>query len=490
MVCGRLLFPGSAGVPPASFLNRARLAGETPTPTGWLSGKKSFMKNWFANAALGLALTLGFGGSASAMDPDFARFVGEKARQIREFEKTSGDKAPAVVWSYFDALRVDDWETATNLANRIDDMGRALGTNEISPALQGPIWQPIGETIGAYDQFHDVDNRWLHRFGSNILSSIPKGSVYFGGTDSGRYIISALSESQTEGVPIFTLTQNQLIDRRYAEYIRLIYGSKLKLPSDDDLRSAVREYTEDAEARYKAGKIKPGEDVHLAADGHAQVSGAVAVMGINALLVKQIFQNNPAREFYIEESYPLGWMYPQLEPHGLIMELNRRPLERLGEETVQKDFDFWKRQTADAVGSWLNETNSIRDLCAFCEKVYLRKDLSAFKGDPAFAKSKETQKTFSKLRSSLGGLYVWHFENDKNADDKQRMKKAADLAFRQAFALCPYSPEAVYRYSLFLMSVQRLDDALLIAETAARIDPDNDEIGQTLKYLHRAKMNE
>jgi len=448
------------------------------------------MKNWLASVILSLILALGLSRRASAMDPDFARFVTEKARQIREFEKTNDDKVPSIVWSYFDALRVDDWQSATNIANRIDDLGRQMGTNEISPALQGPVWQPIGETIGAYDQFHELDNRWLHRFGSNVISSIPKGSVYFGGTDSGRYIISALSQAQTEGVPFFTLTQNQLIDRRYAEYIRLIYGGKLKLPAIDDLRKAVRDYSQDAEARYKAGKLKPGEHVHLTAEGRAQVSGAVAVMGINGLLVKQIFQDNPTREFFIEESYPLDWMYPQLEPHGLIMKLNRKPLGRLGEETVQKDFDFWNRQAADAVGNWLNESNSIRELCSFCEKVYLRKDLAAFKGDPAFAKSKETQKAFSKLRSSIGGLYAWHFENDKNPDDKQRMKKATDLAFRQAFALCPYSPEAVYRYTQFLMSVQRLDDALLIAESAARIDPDNEEIAETLKYLHRAKMNE
>src|SRR6185312_12931876 len=206
------------------------------------------MKNRFRNTALLLTLVLGFVRNASAMDPDFARFVGEKARQIREFEKTGNLKVPSVVWSYFDALRVDDWQTATNLANRIDDLGRQMGTNEISPALQGPVWQPIGETIGVYDQFHEIDNRWLHRFGSNVISSIPKGSVYFGGTDPGRYIISALSESQTEGVPFFTLTQNQLIDRRYADYIRLIYGGKLTLPVDDDLRKAVRDYRSDAEA--------------------------------------------------------------------------------------------------------------------------------------------------------------------------------------------------------------------------------------------------
>jgi hypothetical protein len=448
------------------------------------------MKNRLAKAALLLTLTFGFIRSASAMDPDFARFVGEKTRQIREFEKTSNVKVPSVVWSYFDALRVDDWQTATNLANRIDELGRQMGTNEISPALQGPVWQPIGETIGVYDQFHETDNRWLHRFGSNIISSIPKGSVYFGGTDPGRYIISALCESQTEGQPFFTLTQNQLIDGRYARYIRLIYGSKLTLPTDDELRAAFKEYTDDAQARLKAGKLKPGEDVHVTPEGRAQVSGPVAVMAINALLVKRIFENNPTREFFVEESYPLDWMYPQLEPRGLIMKLNRKPLGSLSEEVVRKDLDFWNRQTSDAVGNWSNETNSIRELCSFCEKIYLRKELSGFKGDTGFAKNPEAQKTFSKLRSSIGGLYAWHFENDKNIDDKERMKKATNIAYRQAFILCPYSPEGVYRYAQFLMSVQRFDDAVLIAETAARIDPESREIGDTLKYLHQAKMNQ
>jgi hypothetical protein len=448
------------------------------------------MKNRLAFAALLLVLAFGFARSAAAMDPDFARFVGEKSRQIREFEKYGTNKAPSVVWSYFDALRVDDWQSATNLADRIDEIGKMMGSNEIAASLKGPIWQPISETIGVYDQFHNIDNRWLHRFGSNIISSIPKGSVYFGGTDPGRFIISALCESQTEGVPFFTLTQNQLVDGRYAEYIRLIYGNKLTLPAEEDLRSAFREYTEDAQARLKAGKLKPGEEVHLTRDGRAQVSGVAAVMAINGLLVKRIFEKNPARNFYIEESYPIDWMYPQLEPHGLIMQLNRKPLERLEEEVVKKDFDFWNRQTADAIGNWLGETNSIRELCSFCDKVYLRKDLAGFTGDSAFAKSAETQKTFSKLRSSIGGLYAWHFENDKNGDDKQRMKKATDRAFRQAFVLCPYSPEMVYRYTQFLASVQRLDDALLIAETAARIDPENKEIGDTVRYLHRVKMNQ
>ncbi|HOX04467.1 MAG TPA: hypothetical protein P5555_19690 [Candidatus Paceibacterota bacterium] len=49
-------------------------------------------------------------------------------------------------------------------------------------------------------------------------------------------------------------------------------------------------------------------------------------IGINALLARKLFDANPGREFYIEESFPLDWMYPHLSPHGLIMKIHRQPL--------------------------------------------------------------------------------------------------------------------------------------------------------------------
>jgi hypothetical protein len=268
-------------------------------------------------------------------------------------------------------------------------------------------------------------------------------------------------------------------------YVRLIYGAKLSLPTDDDVQSAFEEYMADAQARSKAGKLKPGEEFHITPDGHVQVSGSVAVMAINGLLVKRIFEKNPTREFYIEESFPLDWMYPQLQPHGLIMQLNHEPLPNLNENVVQKDLDYWKRQTGDALGNWLNEETSVRDVCSFCERIYLRKDLAEFRGDAGFAKNSEAQKVFSKLRSSIAGLYAWHAEHDASAEDKLRMRKAADIAFRQAFALCPNSPEAVSRYTHFLVFLKRSEEALLIAETGARIDPDDREINDILKDLHK-----
>ena len=45
-----------------------------------------------------------------------------------------------------------------------------------------------------------------------------------------------------------------------------------------------------------------------------QVSGQVAVMMINGLLCKVIFDHNPTNDFYVEESFPLDWMYPYETP--------------------------------------------------------------------------------------------------------------------------------------------------------------------------------
>ena len=69
------------------------------------------------------------------------------------------------------------------------------------------------------------------------------------------------------------------------------------------------------------------------------------------------------------------------------------------------------------------------------------------------------------------------------ADEKQRMTKEADFAFRQAFALCPTSPEALYRYVTLLLSSNRADEARLLAETSLKLDPKNAQVQSLLEQL-------
>jgi len=174
--------------------------------------------------------------------------------------------------------------------------------------------------------------------------------------------------------------------------------------------------------------------------------------GHQRLLTKVIFDQNPTNEFYVEESFPLDWMYDHLEPYGIIMKIDRQPLPEIGDDIVKRDHEFWSRYSDRLVGNWITYDTPVKEICDFVTRVYEHHDYTGFKGDRKFVRDDQAQKSFSKLRSSIGGVYSWRLSRARTPADQQRMLKEADFAFRQAFAFCPYSPEAVFRYTTLLAS--------------------------------------
>src|SRR5437773_8065983 len=240
----------------------------------------------------------------------------------------------------------------------------------------------------------------------------------------------------------------------------------------------------DAQRRMQLKQLKPNEDVRLDKEsGRLTVQGQVAVMSINGLLTKVIFDKNPTNEFYVEESFPLDWMFPYLEPYGIIMKINRQPLPEMTEEMVKRDHEFWSQYSQRLIGNWITYDTPVKEICEFAGRVYERHDYKGFTGDRKFIRDEQAQKSFSKIRRSIGGIYAWRYGNAKPGPEKQRMFKEADFAFRQAFAFCPFSPEAVSRYSYLLASAGRLDDAERIAETALRFDRENPFIQTLLNQI-------
>ena len=67
------------------------------------------------------------------------------------------------------------------------------------------------------------------------------------------------------------------------------------------------------------------------------------------------------------------------------------------------------------------------------------------------------------------------------------MSAEADFAFRQAFALCPRSPEAIFRYVNLLESADRIEDAFRVAGTAQSLDPGNPQLESLVSELSRKK---
>jgi hypothetical protein len=269
----------------------------------------------------------------------------------------------------------------------------------------------------------------------------------------------------------------------------------------DDHSRCFNEYMNDVQRRMTAKQLRPGEDVKVV-DGRVTVSGQTSVMAINALIAKVMFDKNPDREFFIEESFPLEWMYPYLTPFGIIMKINREPLAELSEDVLQKDHDFWSKYSDRAIGNWITYETSIADICKFVEKVYLRRDYDGFKGDPKFVRDSDGQKAFSKLRSSIAGVYSYRerqlaadlqkaqasgnpAEHGRLAIAYQRMLKEAEFALKQSFAFCPYSPEATFRYMELLLRTGRVADAQLIARTSLKFDPNNGTLKNAINDLDR-----
>ncbi|MEO5804626.1 MAG: DUF2723 domain-containing protein [Verrucomicrobiota bacterium] len=261
---------------------------------------------------------------------------------------------------------------------------------------------------------------------------------------------------------------------------------EIHTPTPNDSQRAFDEYLQDAQRRYQLNQMKPGEDFKIE-NGKVQVSGQVAVMSINGILTKMIFDANPGNEFYVEESFPLDWMYPYLTPFGIIMKINRQQLPELTQEIVDKDHEFWSKFSDRLVGNWITYETPVKDICEFAERIYLHHDYKGFKGDRKFARDDNAQKAFSKLRSSIGGIYAWRVGNSKSPTEQQRMIKEADFTFKQAFAYCPFSPEAVYRYVNLLLSTSRIDDAIAIVKTCQKLDPYNPQIDNLLSQVEGMK---
>jgi thioredoxin-like negative regulator of GroEL len=202
------------------------------------------------------------------------------------------------------------------------------------------------------------------------------------------------------------------------------------------------------------------------------VQGVGGVMQINGILCKQIFDHNQyvterktdestrpsgfavvpndpispdgklrKRDFYVEESYVISWMYPYLTPHGLIMKINNEPTA-ITPEMVKNDHEFWDWYVARLTG----DSKFLRDVVA--------------------------RKTFSKLRSAIAGLYA-----------ARGNMPEAEYAFKQAVELYPLSPEAVFRLADLYMRERRFEEARSVVSDFIAQDKHNESAQGFLKQI-------
>ncbi len=318
-----------------------------------------------------------------------------------------------------------------------------------------------------------------------------RDAFLFGGTDPGRFVPTYMIFSESV-VPVrdkfrdpnlqnqelnfdrrdvYIVTQNALADTTYMAYIRDHYDysrptnynafaralgraqtypvAPIWIPTELDSQRAFQEYVADVQNRRARGEPQnPDEDVTLEG-GRVQVRGVKGVMNINAILCKWIHDRNKAKHnFYVEESYVIDWMFPYLQPYGIIMKINAEPLPSPNDNPV-----LWSR---------------IFDR----DKAYWDKLVAEFTARPEFWRDNDARKTFSKLRSAIGGVYAYRKLYDK-----------AQYAYQQSLQLCPDSPEANFRTSQLYLETGRPDEAIAVLEAYRKLDKLNSKIELAINQI-------
>lgn len=359
-----------------------------------------------------------------------------------------------------------------NLVGACDQNGHDFGWQFGNWELQGV--EGIEADFRAELSPEEFEKEWAEYPTPGYPAPMGTNAVFYGGTDPGRFVPTYMIYSAHVRSDVYLITQNALADNTYMNVMRDLYGDDIWIPSQQDSNFAFQQYVQDVQS----GRIKAGAEVVIK-DGRVSVQGVQGVMLINGILAKMIFEANkynqepdieaalaegvdpaelgirmsqvgdrkrPVREFYVEESYVIPWMYPYLEPHGLIMKLNPEPLPQLDPKVVENDSKFW---------AW-----------------YVKRLM----GNKAFHRDVVARKTFSKLRSALAGLYT-----------ARNMYDQAEVAFRQAIELYPLSPEANFRLADVFMRRGHFEEAEKLISEFLEKDTENEKVRDFLNQIRGSR---
>lgn len=272
------------------------------------------------------------------------------------------------------------------------------------------LWPIVHETYGVAEVVQKWPAQALLDYGGSVLGSLRPGMVYVGGTDAGRFIPTLLNET-SGGERHIILTQNALADGAYLDYLRFQHHDRFQALSPEDSQQAFQAYLSDAQRRAQHDhefpdepkQLRPGEDVRLIdREGHSPVvvSGQVAVMSINEILLRTLQDKNPNLSFALEESFALDSTYVGARPLGPILELRARDSSQpLTPEQANQVVDYWRRLSESALA------------------------------DPEISEAQAARRAYANMASAQAALL-----------NRERFSAQAQQTYRLARQLAPHSP--------------------------------------------------
>jgi tetratricopeptide (TPR) repeat protein len=369
--------------------------------------------------------------------------VSSKVRQFGKNRRAIVDRLaahhqkeiPAEVEQFFEAIEAGNWAEIDRLFQAMAKRSAQYEGSTHDEKLD-PFWSAVLETYGAAEQAHLWPAKQLLDYSEAILGSLRPGMVYVGGTDPGRFIPTLVNET-SGGEQHVILTQNAFADARYQDYIRFLYGERIKLPEQADVDRTFQEYITDAEKRLEHDQqfpnepkqIRPREQLQMV-DGKMQASGFDAAMNMNERVLQFIVEKNPELSFALEESFPMKSTYEGARPLGPILEV------RAGNSDSDAD------QAGRAVEHW-------------------RETVSQLLQNGEAAQSEEVLKTWSKMIVGQANL----FAHNRNVNE-------AEEAYRLALEMLPRNTDAILGLAEYYSNSGRPETAREVVKNFGRRNPD------------------
>ena len=223
-----------------------------------------------------------------------------------------------------------------------------------------------------------------------------------------------------------------------------LYSDHMATLTSEDSQAAFQAYVAEAQKRFdhdqqfpdEPRQVRPGEDLKMV-DGKLQVSGQVAVMSINELLLQTLMQKNPELSFAIQESFPLKGTYPNAVPLGPLMQLNAT--DPITADQAGQSVQYWQTAAQQALA------------------------------DPATANSEPALRSYSHDASAAAHLLAAH-----------NFTAEAEQAYGVSAQLYPGNPEPVNGLADLLVQNGQQAQARQLMQDFARRYPDQQ------KFLERS----
>ncbi len=360
------------------------------------------------------------------------------------------------------------YHTYTNLIFAVlSGLGIGLMINKFSLSRPVLFWLaptllilPVFTFVGS-EASSSQRERWFGwMFGHDMLTDLPQGSIMIGGTDPGRFVPTYMIFGEStqpakhkrdpafDRRDLYIITQNALGEPNYMKYLRDQYTTARPEP-----RNAFERWLGRGEAYPQTPIQLPSEpEIAEAVKKAAEEKGSPVSENERGSLVfssvlKWIWEKNRDKhDFFIEESFPITWTYDYALPHGLIYQLTKTKVETLPADVVARDFAYWKDYK------------------------------SRLLGDPQYKNDFDAQRSFSKLRATIGNIYAHH-----------KMTDEAVRAYQESLELWPYNTETLLNLMHHLWDRGEFDHVINLYKQALDHDPNSLDLWRLLIMAEKRK---